>query len=102
MFPILRDDAQIYPSDFALAYDAAHDLALVARERGVMPRDIEATWPNVLGFLRRIPGQPYYRPAPNDADDVPTRDECIVFYDALVLTGRRLRTALVRKAATRK
>jgi hypothetical protein len=57
-------------------------------------RDIEATWPNVLGFLRRVPGQKYDRspPAGTPADE-PTQVELVAFRDAMRIHIARLERA---------
>lgn len=95
MFPIeTKDGSLLYPSDLALLYDGVHDLALVAKERGVCPVDILQGWSNVLGFLRRVPGQPYHRPACNGRDDTPTKQEFLAAYSTLRLYGKRLRRVL--------
>jgi len=50
--------------------------------------------PNALGFLQRIPGQKYYRPAPNGKLDLPYEYERNDFGDMLMLeaTMNRLRS----------
>jgi hypothetical protein len=63
------------PRELARAYDAAHDECSAAERAGVLPADIRQTWPNVLGFLQRVPGQPYHRAGPNGTVDPPTAAE---------------------------
>lgn len=96
LFPItLKGNNLLYPADLLLLYDTADQLVNECKRRGCLPKDIEATWPNVLGFMRRIPGQEHYRAAPNGVDDCPTRQEIIVFRDALMIHATRCRRALV-------
>jgi hypothetical protein len=87
------------PHEIAALYGRAHDSCTAALAAGVLPRDIEATWPNVLGFLRRIPGQPYHRPPPcredgTRPDDRPTGPEMAAFAIALKIHKRRADAAM--------
>ncbi len=83
------------PRSLAARYYEADDACTAARAAGVLPADIEATWPNMLGFLRRVPGQPLHHPAPNGReDDAPTAAELVAFYDALKIHRRRALVAL--------
>jgi hypothetical protein len=74
----------IDPRELADLYGKAHD-ALTALGANA-PRDVVATWPNTLGFLRRVAGQPYHRAAPNGRDDEPTEEEKGAFRDYLRIT----------------
>ena len=52
MFPINHAKCGLlYPSDFALLYDGVADCIRAARERKCIPRDIDQTWSNCLGFM---------------------------------------------------
>lgn len=82
--------------ELARLYGEAHDAVTAADAQGVCPKDIVRTWPNVLGFLRRVPGQPYFRATPNGRDDTPTLTELEVFRDALRIHRDRALRAIER------
>lgn len=81
-------------TEIAAAYDAAHDACTAAMDRGVLPRDIADTWPNVRGFLERIPGQRYHRPGPNGREDPPSDREIKAAIAALKIHARRADDAI--------
>lgn len=77
-------------------YGRAHDVCTAADAAGVLPRDIKATWPNVRGFMSRIPG-PYHRPGPNGREDPPTMAELRAFLEALRFHRHRARRAMEKQ-----
>jgi len=83
------------PEQLREAYERAHEACTAARSAGVLPRDIEQTWPNVLGALRRVPGQPYHRPPPAPrVDDTPPPADQRALYDAINIHRARAERAL--------
>lgn len=44
--------------------------------------------PNALGFMRRVPGSQYHRPAPNGRSDAPTMGEMLRAYQECRLVAR--------------
>lgn len=78
------------PETLAALYCETEAACKEAMLAGVLPRDIQATWPNALGFMRRVPGQPLHREPPaGSADDMPSDAELVAFRDALKIHRRR-------------
>lgn len=63
------------PAELARLYDAGHDALTEALDAGCLPADLQNKWPNLLGTLRRVEGQPYHRPGLNGREDPLTDDE---------------------------
>ncbi|GMV18599.1 MAG: hypothetical protein AMXMBFR56_68230 [Polyangiaceae bacterium] len=63
------------PTDLARLYGAGHDALTAALDAGCLPSDLQNKWPNLLGTLRRVEGQPYHRPGLNGREDPLTDDE---------------------------
>ncbi len=84
------------PTVLARFYEATGYAVEAARREGVLPRDIESTWPNCLGFMRRVPGQGWHRPSTR-GDDTPTEREIHVFGQALAIHKRRCEDAIRNK-----
>lgn len=77
---------------FEQLYDEAYAAYTQCAVIGRVPKDLKATWPNVLGMLRRILGQKYYREPPKGSpSDVPSAKELAAFRDALRTHAARLR-----------
>lgn len=84
------------PHAIAKLYDQTHDVCTAAGK--ALPRDIEATWPNTLGFLRRIPNQPYHRAAPNGVSDEPSEEAIADFMSYLRITKMRVEKLLAERS----
>lgn len=76
----------IDPRDIAKTFTQIEDYVGALDEWSLCPQDIKDTWPNVRGFMRRIPGQAYHRPT----DDPPTEPELETFAAALRIHLRRV------------
>lgn len=50
------------PAELARLYGAGHDALTAALDAGCLPSDLQNKWPNLLGTLRRVEGQPYHHP----------------------------------------
>lgn len=89
----------MHPLTLAKLYDDAHDAVSAAQAKGCAPRDIVAVWPNVLGMLRRVPGQRYHRSPPNGREDPPTETELEALAYALKVHRKRCEDAVARLEA---
>lgn len=59
------------PKSVAKLYDEVKDLKEKAEKAKVrLPSDLDRNWPNVLGWLRGLPDQPYYRDPPRGVSPV--------------------------------
>lgn len=63
------------PTELARLYGAGHDALTAALDAGCLPADLQNKWPNLLGTLRRVEGQPYHRPGLNGREDPLTDEE---------------------------
>lgn len=84
------------PAELARLYDAGHDALTAALDAGCLPADLQNKWPNLLGTLRRVEGQPYHRPGLNGREDPLTDDEKRVLAWEFRKAAQRAEEALKR------
>jgi len=61
--------------DLHRLYEHVEEALAACREAGCVPPAVADAWPNCLGFMRRVPGQPLFREPPRGAGGAKRRDE---------------------------
>lgn len=83
--------------DLTVLFEAALVRVNLASKDRIVPPDIDAAWPNVRGFLRRVPGHPLHRPGPNGRLDAPDPRELRWAANELRTIVRRLDERLIER-----